>query len=431
MTRPSDNNPGADRLVLCRECDWVMRLPVRAAGQAAHCPRCHHHVAEPAQRDAQRPLAWAIASLMMLVLVFAFPFLGFSTRGVGHVMDFIDAARALIGYHYGGLAVVLLATTVVLPALYLAALVYLCSGVQLGRRLPGAIPLARTLRPLEPWMMSDVFIVGVLVSLIKIISLADIQIHASFIAFCVYSVMLIRTLTLIDWTSLWDAIAPAPDRGSAPMVRGASGRSQDLVACRGCNTPFAINRRARCPRCGKRHHMYSLNRLQFTWALLATAVILFIPANLYPVLYTVQLGDPQPQTIAAGVIALFRHGDWPIALVIFTASIMVPLSKILALGWLCIKARSSDVHNAMARTRLYRITEKIGRWSMIDVFVVSILGALVQAGSLMSIKPGFGVVPFAGVVIITMIAALIFDTRLLWPESAEPTCSSDKADAAP
>lgn len=416
--RPLDST-SATRVVLCDECDWLMRLPERGPGERAHCPRCHHHVAEAAQGNAQRPLAWAIASLMMLILVFSFPFLGFSTSGIGHVMDFADAARALINYHYGELAFVLLATTVVLPGFYLCALVYICSGIQLRRSWPGSVAIARVLRPLEPWMMPDVFIVGVLVSLIKIMSLADVHIRLSFVAFCLYAVMLIRTLTLVDWTSLWDAIAPAPSLDSSYVTHGASGRSQGIVACRACNTPFAVNRRNRCPRCGKRHHAHFVDRLQLTWALLATAVLLFIPANIYPVLYTVQLGNPQPQTIAAGVLGLIHHGDWPIALVIFTASIVVPLSKILALAWLCLQARSQDSTRSFAHTRLYRITEKIGRWSMIDVFVVSILAALVQAGSLMSIKPGVGAVPFAGVVIVTMVAALTFDTRLLWPDAAQ------------
>ncbi|MDA3921333.1 MAG: paraquat-inducible protein A [Salinisphaera sp.] len=426
MAYRSAEHPAGDRVVLCAECDWLMRLPARELGQSAHCPRCHHHVAEAAQPNAQQPLAWAIASLLMLALVFVFPFLGFSSSGVGHVMDFVDSARSLIHYHYGELAAVVLATTVVLPALYLAALVYLYGGIQLGRRLPGSVAIARTLRPLEPWMMSDVFIVGVLVSLIKIMSLADIHIRTGFVVFCIYSVMLIRTLTLVDWTSLWDAIAPAPSM--VPVIRGASGRSQGVVACTACHTPFVINRGHCCPRCGKRHRAHAVNRLQLTWALLATAVILFIPANLYPVLYTVQLGNPQPQTIAAGVLGLWHHGDWPIALVIFTASIVVPLSKIIALAWLCIKARATHMDHAMTNTRLYRMTEKIGRWSMIDVFVVSILGALVHAGSLISIRPGVGTIPFAGVVIVTMVAALTFDTRLLWPDTSRRCSTSHTRD---
>ncbi|MES1926367.1 paraquat-inducible protein A [Salinisphaera sp. T31B1] len=424
------NASGRGRVVLCRQCDQLMILPARAPGESAHCHRCHHHVAAAAQRDVQITLSWAIAAALMLGLVFCFDFLSFSTRGIGHTMSFIDAARSLLGYDYPSLAALLLATTVGLPGLYLAALIYLCAGARPDRRLPGAIALARLLRPLEPWLMSDVFIVGVLVALIKIVSLADIQIGPSFVAFCIYSLLLIRTFSLVDWVTLWDAIAPHPvlasDFGRA-LDFHRSGRSQQLMVCHACDTPFAINPAHRCPRCGKRHLAHGVDRTQLTWALLATAVILYIPANVYPILSTVTLGESEPQTIIGGVVHLAAAGSWPIALVIFVASVVVPISKIIALAWLCVAARRGRQRNALERTRLYRVTEKIGRWSMIDVFVVAILGSLVQAGALMAIHPGPAALSFAAVVVITMIAALTFDTRLLWQNADEPRKALDHA----
>ncbi|GAB3680907.1 PqiA/YebS family transporter subunit [Salinisphaera aquimarina] len=411
------NAPASSRVLLCRQCDRLMTLPQRAPGESAHCPRCHHHVAPAAQRDVQRTLAWALAAAIMLGLVFAFDFLSFSTRGIGHTMSFLDAAQSLLGYHYPSLAILLLATTVGLPALYLFALIYLCLGVRAGARLPGAIVLARILRPLEPWLMSDVFIVGVLVALIKIIALADIHIGASFIAFCVYSLLLIRTFTLVDWITLWDGIAPQGVLDAHVVARldyERSGESQRLMVCHACDTPFLINPAHRCPRCRKRHWSHGADRVQLTWALLVAALILYIPANVYPILSTVTLGEAEPQTIIGGVVHLAAAGSWPIALVIFVASIVVPISKIVAMAWLCLAAQFGWYRNALDKTRLYRITEKIGRWSMIDVFVVAILGSLVQAGALMAIHPGPAALSFAAVVVITMIAALTFDTRLLW-----------------
>ncbi len=414
--------PAPDRVLLCRQCDQLMTLPTRAPDQSAHCSRCHHHVAPAAQRDIQKTLAWALAAAIMLALVFAFDFLSFSTRGIGHTMSFVDAAGSLLDYDYPSLAVLLLATTVGLPAFYLVALIYLCVGVRAGAHLPGAVALARMLRPLEPWLMSDVFIVGVLVALIKIVSLADIHIGPSFVAFCVYSLLLIRTFSLVDWITLWDGIAPHPvssrDFGRTLNYR-LSGRRQALMVCHACDTPFAINHAHRCPRCGKRHVSHGVDRLQLTWALLVAALILYIPANVYPILSTVTLGDAEPQTIIGGVVGLVAHGSWPIALVIFVASIVVPISKIVAIAWLCLAAQYGWYANALDKTRLYRITEKIGRWSMIDVFVVAILGSLVQAGALMAIHPGPAALSFAAVVVLTMVAALTFDTRLLW-QAAEP-----------
>ncbi|WP_423823167.1 paraquat-inducible protein A [Salinisphaera sp. SPP-AMP-43] len=408
----------APRLALCGECDWLVRLPDRALGQRAHCPRCYHHLTGPARSGLQPLLAWLCAALILLALVFVFPFLGFSSHGVGHTMNFADTVGALVADDYGILAALLLATTVGLPGLYLIALLYLCLGARPGRRLPGAIAIARRIRPLEPWMMTDVFVVGVLVSLIKIISLADIQVHASFIAFCGYSLALIQAMRLIDWVRLWDSLVPPPQPPPG-VTAGAPGHRQSVVACRACDTPFVAATPTACPRCGKHHRLRHINRLQWTWALLVTATIAYIPANTYPVLSTEQLGNTEPQTIVGGVLHLAASGDWPIAAIIFLASIVVPISKIIAMGWLCIMAAREKRPNAsLTHTRAYRVTEKIGRWSMIDVFVVAVLATLVQAGSLISIQPGPGAIAFASVVVLTMIAALVFDTRLLWPNES-------------
>lgn len=403
------------RVAVCRQCNWLMRLPPRSPAQAATCPRCQHAIAGPSQRDVEQPLAWSLSTLLMLALVFASNFLGFSTHGISHSMRFTDAASALFGYGYPSIAAILLATTVVLPAMFLAAIAYICVSARKNQVLPGTIPIARTVRTLQPWLMSDVFIVGVLVSLTKIVTLANIYFSLSFIAFCVYSLMLLRTTVLIDWTTLWDAIAPPSD--NTHLATGTTARSQGITACRGCDTPFVASAGRRCPRCDKQQFRWldRIDRLQLTGALLVTSAVLYIPANLYPVLITTQLGRTEPQTILAGIFHLAQAGSWPIALVILLASIVVPLSKILALGWLCLARRSTYNGQALTRTRLFRVVEKIGRWSMIDVFVVAILCALVQAGELMTIQPGPGVIAFAAVVVLTMLAAISFDTRLLWP----------------
>lgn len=171
---------------------------------------------------------------------------------------------------------------------------------------------------------------------------------------------------------------------------------------------------AHCPRCGSRLHLRKPNSIQYTLALLLTACILYIPANALPIMFTIQLGSESHHTILGGVIEFWDGGDYPIALVIFTASIFIPMAKIFTLFWLCWSVSKKIVTKRKQRTKLYRITEFIGRWSMIDVFVVAILVALVQLGGLLAIQPGGAALAFAGVVIVTMIAAHSFDPRLIW-----------------
>jgi paraquat-inducible protein A len=144
------------------------------------------------------------------------------------------------------------------------------------------------------------------------------------------------------------------------------------------------------------------------------AVVFYIPANVLPVTHTTSLGVVQSDTIMSGVIYFIHSGSWPIALVIFIASIFVPILKLLILSFLLISVQRRSQWRPVDRTRLYRITEAIGRWSMLDVFVVTILVALVHLGALATIEAGLGALFFAAVVVITMFAAEAFDPRLIW-----------------
>jgi paraquat-inducible protein A len=151
-------------------------------------------------------------------------------------------------------------------------------------------------------------------------------------------------------------------------------------------------------------------------ALLITAAVLYIPANVLPIMTTDQLGRSTDSTILGGVVLLMKMGSYPVAAVIFVASVLVPVSKLVALAWLCWSVARRHPTSHRQRTVLYRVTEFIGRWSMVDVFVVTILVALIHLGGLLRITPGAAAVAFGGVVIVTMLAAESFDPRLIWDQ---------------
>lgn len=175
-----------------------------------------------------------------------------------------------------------------------------------------------------------------------------------------------------------------------------------------------------CPRCGAHAHPPHRGKsvwspsIQRTWAWLITSVLLYLPANFLPIMYTSRLGAPRGSTILGGVVTLWHHGSYPIATIIFVASVLVPVGKILILVWLCLSCQRRSVDSIQRKTEFYRITELVGRWSMVDVFVVGVLVALIQFGALMSIVPGPAALAFAGMVVTTMLAAASFDPRLLW-----------------
>ena len=195
----------------------------------------------------------------------------------------------------------------------------------------------------------------------------------------------------------------------------ATARRLGLVACHVCHLLCRQSAGpAVCPRCGASLHSRKPDSIARCWALVLAAAVFYIPAKVLPITHTISLGQVQSDTIMSGVIYFIHSGSWPIALVIFVASIFVPLLKLLILIFLLISVQLGWRWRPVDRTRLYRLTEAIGRWSMLDIYVVTILVALVHLGALASIEAGAGAPFFAAVVVITMLAAKAFDPRLIW-----------------
>ncbi len=190
-----------------------------------------------------------------------------------------------------------------------------------------------------------------------------------------------------------------------------------LLACHACallSRPSAAGAPARCPRCGARLHHRKPNSIGRTWAFLIAAYILYVPANLLPIMDTNSLFDSQRDTIMSGVVFLWTSGSWPLAALVFFASIVVPLAKLIALTLLLVSVQRRSPWRPYERARLYRFVEFVGRWSMLDIYVVAILAALVQIQSLATIHAGPGAIAFGAVVVLSMFAASAFDPRLIW-----------------
>ncbi len=194
-----------------------------------------------------------------------------------------------------------------------------------------------------------------------------------------------------------------------PGTAAASG----LSTCHICHK-LAPASRHDCPRCGAGLHIRTRESVQRTLALALTACLLYIPANLLPIMTTTQLGAGEPSTILGGVVLLIDMGSYPVAAVIFIASVMVPSGKLLSIFWLCWGVSRGDRTSFQQRTVMYRVTEFIGKWSMVDIFVVAVLVALVHLGGLMTITAGPAAIAFGGVVVVTMLSAESFDPRLIW-----------------
>jgi paraquat-inducible protein A len=201
-----------------------------------------------------------------------------------------------------------------------------------------------------------------------------------------------------------------------------------LVLCEVCGLLSKPARRedpGYCPRCNGELAFRRRNSIQRTWALITAAAICYLPANILPVMNTTALGSVEEDTIIGGVTLLYMTGSWPLALIVLIASVMIPLAKLIALAYLLVTVQRGSIRSSRERTRLYRLVEFVGRWSMLDVFVDTFTVALIQLQPLMAVLPGPGVLFFAAVVVLTMLAAEFFDPRLIWDPSKEKVNQDD------
>jgi paraquat-inducible protein A len=195
-----------------------------------------------------------------------------------------------------------------------------------------------------------------------------------------------------------------------------------LLACHACGLLSKAGADAHelaCPRCGAPVHRRKPDSIARTWAFLVAAMILYIPANMLPIMETGSMFGAQSDTILSGVVFLWTSGSWPLATIVFVASIMVPMLKLAALIWLLVTVQMRSTRHPLQNARLYRLVEFIGRWSMLDIYVVTLLVALVQLQSLAFVKAGPGAIAFGAVVVLTMFAAMAFDPRLIWDPTDE------------
>ncbi|MGP3592992.1 membrane integrity-associated transporter subunit PqiA [Vagococcus sp. WN89Y] len=403
------------RHILCPQCDMLVALPPLQLRHKAACPRCGVTLTTRWDAPRQRPTAYAVVALFMLLLSNLFPFVNMQVAGVTSEVTLLEIPGVMFSENYASLGTFFLLFVQMVPAFCLVTILLLVNRVRMDFRLK--ILLARVLFQLKSWGMAEIFLAGVLVSFVKLMAYGDIGIGSSFIPWCLFCLMQLRAFQCVDRHWLWDDIAPAPQPERA-LCPGITGIRQGLRSCPCCTAVVAIDNPV-CPRCHTRGYARRRNSIQWTLALLIMAMLLYIPANILPIMVTDLLGDRMPSTILAGVVLLWSEGSYPVALVIFVASIMVPTLKMIGIAWLCIDAKGHGKRDSERMHIIYEVVEFVGRWSMIDVFVIAVLSALVRMGGLMNIYPAMGALMFALVVIITMFAAMTFDPRLSWDREGE------------
>jgi paraquat-inducible protein A len=411
----------SDLLLACRGCGQVHRTASETL--VAHrlcCARCDGSLARHPPCSLDVPLALATTALILLLAVNVYPI--FLVNLKGRVGQDLLISGALRLSEYGGgfsvLGILVAALCFVIPAVCFALTVMVLAGLKWGEpaRRPRLALAWKIVRLLYPWSMLDVFLLGAYVAFTRLGEVADTTIGVGGYALGVLVIVQTLLFLTLGRGRIWDAIADPrpylPEPGE-PWVMCPSCRLVLAAPAAGDGATAQI-----CPRCREAITARRPGSLPATLALSLAAAILYVPANLLPMMTVVRFGQVRSYTIFAGIEELARLGLWPLALLVFFASIVVPVFKLASLGWFLVAIRRRSARLLQARTSLYRLIDAVGRWSNIDVFMVSILVALLQFGALTTVAPESGITSFAAVVVLTMLATAVFDPRLMWDAAA-------------
>jgi paraquat-inducible protein A len=390
--------------IACPDCGLAQWLPAIAPGQVAQCAQCAKVLTRSIRGGIDLPLALAVTTLLLLIPANLAHLMSVSERGAYRENWLSTGIQTLWNGGFSFLAILVAAFTIVIPFLYLALLVAVLSSIRFGRT-PRLGKLFRWTEYLRPWMMVEVYLVGCCVAYSRLQKIAFVSVGLGGWCLMAAAFALLLFAATLDERRIWDALAPR---------RRADG-GMAAISCIACEYVVTGAREGDlCPRCAAVLHYRKPHSLHRTIALVITGFLLLIPANLLPILTIEQLGSVDPNTILGGIRELIRAGLWPLAVIVFAASIVVPLMKLFGLTWMLILTHQRSNRYLVGRTRLYRVIDLIGRWSNIDVFMLSILVALVQFGVLSEVRAGLGAIAFATAVVVTMIASRVFDSRLMW-----------------
>lgn len=406
----------ARELIACHECDALYELDPIPPGARANCCQCGCELYRHIPHSLSRTLALYLSTLVLFVLANSFPFLSLQLGGRVVETSLFSGGWTLYQLGMPDLGALVLLTSVVFPLVAILGMLYLLIPAVAGFTAPGIGVVYRLVHTITPWSLVGVFLLGVLIAIVKLQELAEVITGISMYALAALLLVYSAARASFEPRDLWRAVVAS---GGALSAEGEVQR-MGYLNCHSCGWLMpADGAVSHCGRCSTPLHHRIPHSVQKTWALLFSATLLFIPANLYPVMTVIRFGQGEPSTILGGVLHLIEEGMWGLAMIVFFASIVVPGVKLVVLAYLLISVQKKSDWRARDRTQLYRVTEVVGAWSMVDIFLVGLLSALVSLDALSTIRPGIGASFFALVVVLTMLAAHSFDPRLIWDNNGD------------
>ncbi|WP_165285887.1 membrane integrity lipid transport subunit YebS [Yersinia pseudotuberculosis] len=386
----------------CCECDALFTLPPLGGNQTAYCPRCNAQITSGRDWSLTRLPAMACAMLLLIPFAFTEPLI--SIRLLGTRIDASLLAGIWQMSRQGDPITASMVAFCVLaaPVTLTFSILYLRIGSRIGINLR---PILLILERLKEWVMLDIYLIGMAVACIKVKEYADIMPGTGLIAYLALTLLSILTLVHLNLEQLWERFYPQEQ---------PPGPQETLRVCLSCHYTGHPDSHGRCPRCHTPLRHRRRHSLQKTWAALIAAIVLLLPANLLPISIVYANGARIEDTIFSGVVSLASSGNFPIAAVVFIASVLVPFTKVIVLITLLLSIHLKTQHSLKTRMRLLRLITWIGRWSMLDLFVIALMMSLINRDQLFSFTMGPAAFYFGSAVILTILAVEWLDSRLIW-----------------
>ncbi|MGR5061920.1 PqiA/YebS family transporter subunit [Photobacterium sp. DNB22_13_2] len=392
---------------LCPGCDLPLLPQVAEQGQSAYCPRCNTRLYRGGHFRFSSELAIALACLILFIPAHFFPMITIRLFGV-MIPATITSGTVSLAPTFPVVAALILFCSSIAPLLVCGSIL----GAQAGLKFRRIKLFRRSLwmiEHLKHWAMFDVFLVSLGISCFKIQDYADIFVGPGLYSLVMLQLLMALLLTRISINRYWEAWQPETEHKKYSHARH----------CHRCH--MTQDDHEECVRCNSPLHKRMPHSIQKTWAYLIAATVFIFPANLYPISIFLNNGKRVEDTIFSGVASLVNSDMLGIAIIIFVASIVVPVAKILGLAFLLLTIQFKRSVKHLQRMKLYRFIQWIGKWSMMDLFVISIMVALIDRDQILYFTPGPGAIAFGVVVVLTMLAAESLDSRLIWDNYEQRT----------
>ena len=393
--------------IACPDCGALEEIPRLSRRDTAVCVTCRSDLEKTNGRSIGAALACSLATLLLLVPVNALPLLRVDLLGM-HSQTVTAVGVAILWAHGWILLAALSALLIiVVPFLRFGLLTAVLASISLDRRPSWLGAAFRWALWLDPWAMMDVYLLAGCIGWFRLMSIdqAHLIIEPGGACFIAAGFLTMLSRATLDKRTVWRAIGPETHPGKGEPVLG----------CTACDLVQPLSREGRrCPRCGAKLRLRKPDATAWTGALLVAALILVFPANIYPMNVSDHLGQQVRYTILTGVQDLFKAGLYPLGVLIFCTSILTPAVKIFSLGWCVLSVWRGSRRHLVARTRVLRVIAEMGRWSNTDPFAIVFFVPLINFGGLGSEDAGWGAIAFMMMTLLTMLASVTFDPRLMW-----------------